>query len=508
MKKMLILCCIGIMFLLVNLFVSAQEIYLYESTIDYERFNKDEILVTLNTKSSKEWNEYSTLDFAEVDCISINELTEVYKNSSILKEKSNNNPNFKRILKLRINSKSVEETIQKINILKKRDEILSVNSNYYLNNKFELNKSANRVLGDDWGYDYINMSSALNLTATMSKTRISVGVIDTGVYTHSEFPSSTYSLSDSYRYVDGTETSSGNMNIMGNHGTAVAGIIGAKRDNNGIDGVCEDVRIYSFNIQHDAYDNQEVFSNMILALGSADLKNIKVVNISYGDTMNVPELKTAIENFNGLVICGAGNSNSNNDNLSQAIYPASYNSSNIISVGGIDRYGERYTIFHSDVNMYEGSNYGATSVDVFAPAKDIYSLDTTSSTSYNSNYSGTSFAAPFVTGLAAYIWSVCPNLTYTRVKEIIMSSVTINSNLIGLCVSGGVVNAEAAIRMATNHSHNCNIYEYYDNTYHRAVCECGYSILENHSWRVIKSAKDMLLAVGAKQCTKCGCISL
>ena len=61
---------------------------------------------------------------------------------------------------------------------------------------------------------------------------------------------------------------------------------------------------------------------------------------------------------------------------------------------------------------------------------------------------GTSFAAPIVTGVASLIWSQRPDLTYTQVKQILLSTVSTESSLTGKTISGGVVSAYAALYAA------------------------------------------------------------
>lgn len=91
------------------------------------------------------------------------------------------------------------------------------------------------------------------------------------------------------------------------------------------------------------------------------------------------------------------------------------------------------------------SNYGKNTVDVFAPGEKIYA--TIPYSSYEA-YSGTSMAAPVVTGLAALIREYYPKLTAIQVKEIIMKSVVKREVLKDKCVSGGVVNAYNALKLA------------------------------------------------------------
>jgi subtilisin family serine protease len=110
------------------------------------------------------------------------------------------------------------------------------------------------------------------------------------------------------------------------------------------------------------------------------------------------------------------------------------------------------------------SNYGKQSVDVFAPGVQIYStvFEGSGATKYDT-YSGTSLAAPVVSGVAAVLRSYYPKLSTSQIKYIIEQSVTkIDGNvtmpgttkqqglMTELCRSGGIVNAYKAVQMAEN----------------------------------------------------------
>ena len=125
---------------------------------------------------------------------------------------------------------------------------------------------------------------------------------------------------------------------------------------------------------------------------------------------------------------------------------------NFICVGSIGPYGE--------VSRF--SNYGKNSVDIFAPGEYIYS------TILNNEYrrmSGTSMAAPVVTGVAALIWNYFPELTAKQVKQAILEGVVswkgryvylpaeIGSPEVvvdfgELCTTGGILNALQAVKIA------------------------------------------------------------
>jgi subtilisin family serine protease len=104
------------------------------------------------------------------------------------------------------------------------------------------------------------------------------------------------------------------------------------------------------------------------------------------------------------------------------------------------------------------SNWGKNEVDVFAPGVDI--LSTVPGNQYERD-SGTSMAAPVVSGLAALIMDYYPNLTAADVKNVITSSVSNYSNQMvarpgdkamvpfgSLSITGGIVNAYNALKLA------------------------------------------------------------
>lgn len=139
--------------------------------------------------------------------------------------------------------------------------------------------------------------------------------------------------------------------------------------------------------------------------------------------------------YKGLVVCVAGNAKANIDN--SPTYPACYNLDNIISVAATPQ---------NDI-LRSSSNYGANNVDLGAPGQDIYS------TALNNSYlstGGTSMAAPHVTGVAALIKSIRPDLSAVQVKSCILNGVDKVSALTGKCVTGGRLNAYKAVQLAVD----------------------------------------------------------
>lgn len=178
------------------------------------------------------------------------------------------------------------------------------------------------------------------------------------------------------------------------HGTHVAGTIGAKGGNGtGVVGVVWNTRIIVCKFLG---NRGGTTSNAIKSLDYVtDLKNrhgidLVASNSSWGGGGFSQLLKDAIDRQGAasiVTVCAAGNSGANND--SSPFYPASYTSSNIVAVASLDSNGAKSSF----------SNYGATSVDIGAPGRGIVStVPARNGSSSYASYSGTSMAAPHVTG--------------------------------------------------------------------------------------------------------------
>ncbi|AGC76361.1 putative subtilisin-like serine protease, subtilase family [Nonlabens dokdonensis DSW-6] len=203
------------------------------------------------------------------------------------------------------------------------------------------------------------------------------------------------------------------------HGTHVAGIIAAERDNGlGVNGVANNVEIMVLRAvsQADEYDK-----DIAKAIRYAADNGATVINGSFGKYHSTnPEwvweaIKYA-ESKDVLFVNAAGNEGIDTD-FTQ-VYPQDQElagaeiSDNFITVGALNyEYGSGL--------LANFSNYGKSSVDVFAPGVAIYS--TAPNNEYR-NAGGTSMAAPATAGVAAVIRSQYPKLTAAQVKQVIMDS--------------------------------------------------------------------------------------
>ena len=214
------------------------------------------------------------------------------------------------------------------------------------------------------------------------------------------------------------------------HGTHVAGTIAAQRDNNeGISGVAPGAKIMSLRALGANGSGSSI--GVAEAFDYAGKLGLRVVNASLGAPALDQTQLTAIQAHpNTLYVIAAGNSNVNNDVTPHG--PCALPAANILCVGA------------SDVNDRRAgfSNYGATSVDVFAPGTAILSTYTSPAYEY---LQGTSMASPNVAGVAALVLSAGPAASALDVKSAIMASTEAKPDLAGKSVTGGRVNAEKAV---------------------------------------------------------------
>jgi len=258
----------------------------------------------------------------------------------------------------------------------------------------------------------------------------------------------------------------GNNDIMAGdpmHGTHVSGIIAAQRDNGkGMNGIADNVRIMMIRAVPNGDEHDK---DIALAIRYAADNGAKVVNMSFGKHLSpykkwVDEAVKYAESKGVLLVEAAGNDNANLDSVENFPNPVFKNSKatapNWITVGASSD-----PLAEPGFKSYTASfsNYGKNEVDVFAPGTKIYS--TLPGGNKYGNLAGTSMAAPIVTGVAAYIMEYYPNLTPEQVKYCIVKSATPPPgkvkkpgtedelvNLSDISISGGIVNAYEAIKLA------------------------------------------------------------
>ncbi|MBB5439957.1 subtilisin family serine protease [Pedobacter sp. AK017] len=297
------------------------------------------------------------------------------------------------------------------------------------------------------------------------------------------------------------------------HGTHVSGIIAANRKNNiGINGVADNVSIMAIRVVPEGDERDKDVAN---GIRYAVDNGARVINMSFGKGFKwnkevVDDAVKYAEKKGVLLVHAAGNDNQNND--LEENYPTKYyDSPEAIAYKKAHKKPDLSAmLFRPNANQQQGpgmgrnvptlplkpvidtakfnlphannwievgasaykndaslkasfSNYGKYTVDVFAPG---FMIKSTVPGSKYEEFDGTSMAAPVVSGLAALILSYYPELKPREVREIIMKSVVKveqkvkHENSRGeserisfkeLCVSGGVVNAYEALKLAEHY---------------------------------------------------------
>lgn len=218
------------------------------------------------------------------------------------------------------------------------------------------------------------------------------------------------------------------------HGTHVAGIIAAARNNGaGVIGIAPSSKVMAVRFGFDV-------ASEVRAIDFARQNGAKIINASYGGTQFSQAEYDAIQRFTnagGIFVAAAGNSSGNSD--SSPIYPAAYDLPGIVSVAATDQ-NDAFASF---------SNYGSTTVDLGAPGVNIASTYVSGTSTAAYAYSdGTSMAAPYVAGTVALIESLYPSLSVSDIKSALLTGGEAAASLSTTTASGNRLNAYRALRIA------------------------------------------------------------
>lgn len=249
------------------------------------------------------------------------------------------------------------------------------------------------------------------------------------------------------------------------HGTHVAGIIAAVRNNGkGINGIADNVRIMTVRCVPDGDERDKDVAN---AIYYAVDNGASIINMSFGKGFSpqkayVDAAMQYAAAHDVLLVHAAGNDAENNDtdpnfpndNYTKPVKAGLFKKEKTVptwmEIGALSwKAGEK--------RVADFSNFGKKNVDVFSPGHQIYS--TVPGSEYG-NASGTSMAAPAAAGVAAILRSYYPELSAKQVKEIMEKSVAKQEGEVykpgttekvaftELCVSGGIVSTTNAVAMA------------------------------------------------------------
>lgn len=480
------------------MYTSSGEEKVYANATVEDEFAENRVMVVLSNDASLDFHTYAATDFSEIGCAGIQDLSQASGRkiqakveavqSAVLTRSVDMNTldtsgidTYNQVLCIELEEGGKENVLAAIDELMARDDVVYAGPDYMVTLCATEPHDTYYGHQDNWALEVIDLREAWDITT--GSANVVVGVIDSGIdATHPDL-AGRVNVAASYDFISGT---SGVSIDPHGHGTHVAGIIGAIGDNmEGITGVCWNVTLVSIRVLN---ANNEGYTSIFAdAIEYATEQNIDIINFSIGTTYNDAALKEAIENFPGLFVCAAGNSNKNCDEYEY--FPAKYDTENLITVGSSTKDDEKAEI----------SNYGLTTVDIFAPGDGILGCypttkctDGTHDTRYTIHYadgyhvlSGTSMAAPYVTGVAALMLSIHPQLTPSELKEVIINTAEDMDAFRGICVSGGRLNADLALQaLRDGPAHN---YSFVSFNYqkHTVICDCGYFYLELHAWNAM-----------------------
>ena len=232
-----------------------------------------------------------------------------------------------------------------------------------------------------WNIDAVNVERGVSdkpKTAENGKKKIAV--IDSGVDITEDID-----VADRVDLLYAGEESSFLCCDMTGHGTAVASIICAKDDDNGVTGIDDDLEVYSVRILDE--NNEAPISRVVAALQWCEENGIDIINMSFGTNYDSDILREEIKSVADkgiLMIAAAGN----DKEADQILYPAAYEE--VMAVGGVS----------ADMSPADCSVQGA-GVELSAPGEYIPVLAQLGGLTVES---GTSMAAPHIAAVAAKLW--------------------------------------------------------------------------------------------------------
>ena len=486
-----------------DLEISANEKVYCNATLDDE-FTDDGVLVVLSNKASLEFNRFRSTDFWEIGCVAVTDYSsasgeKIKTQVDILSKATASTQElqsvdtaqiqtYNQVLYLKLSNPGKQNVLDAISKLMLREDVIYAGPNYI----YSVEPAATKPMIPQNTGAYIKMQLQDAWELTTGSSNVLVGVMDSGIdATHPDLEGRVNDSLSAW-FGDG-EAHPGGLTDYCGHGTLVAGIIAGQWNNaQGVGGVAPNITLVSLNVMSGV--SITYASNILAAINYAEAQGIQILNFSAGisvDDLQNGCLQAAIHNFSGVFVCAAGNDGADLDN--QTVYPSGYNTSsdNMIVVGASTAFDEKCAF----------SNYGSV-VDIFAPGEAIKSTASSQSPLYNVPYateSGTSFAAPFVTGVAALILSIDSSLS----PQQIIARILLNADVITIHIEQDEQEVVMDVSRLNAYQSLLNIthiwtYASQNLTYHTKACGCGQSTLEYHTW----------ITLGNKyRCGSCGYIT-
>lgn len=248
---------------------------------------------------------------------------------------------------------------------------------------------------EEWNRQMLHLQEDGNSIESTDGAGMRIAVLDSGVNLVADVP-----VAKSVNLVDEEQGMEGFFMDGTGHGTAVAGIIAAQDDGQGITGIDPSAEILSIRILD--CQNRCSLSRLIAGIKKAEEMEADIICMSLGTTQRSVALEKAVleaQEKGILLIAAAGNGDT-------VEYPAAYDA--VISVGAVDHKGTLAT-----------ESSGREEIELLAPGKDVAATDTFFGADY---LSGTSMAAPHVAGLASLLWKKDRNMPADFIRNLLALS--------------------------------------------------------------------------------------
>ncbi len=507
------------------------------------------IIVMFDNQTSMSFIDHTISDFAHIGVKSVENVTEsvtelakltVQRKDTMTKSTTSQNidcnlSSYNKVLCVELNNGGIVNLNNAIKEIKKMDGVMYAGPDYKCQKTSISEPITNDTFVDhQWAISNIQLPQAWEINKNASD--IIVAILDTGIdTTHPDLQGKvlTSYCRDFTKDRDNiaendADVSASLPNDDDGHGTMVAGIIAANSNNDsGISGVCGDIKIVSLKITR---NGEGYLSDTLQAIAYAQSIGADIINYSnsfaigsgigfnnsniyyedYSDSDAI--FSSAISSFPGLFVCTAGNNDEYLDTTTDSIKPAQFTLDNMITV----------VASKSNDLIWDISNYGRLTTDIYAPGESIIGcfprsmcLDQTCSTTGTEHIyegyhkgSGTSFAAPYVTGVAALLLSLSPDMSTAKLKSIILNNVDLNNTY--ECTSGGKLNAYKALNALTNHSGHITYIDALPQNYldqkHKIICySCDLHYYEDHTLYVYSTENDytIIRCIGCNYTIEC-----
>lgn len=265
----------------------------------------------------------------------------------------------------------------------------------------ETSKAETKESQTEWNIQRIRAEQSYEDSKKAEKIR--VALLDSGVDLDDDIE-----CEEQEDFIDNTgEETNFLMGDSNGHGTAVAGIICARKSEDRICGMAANVELYSAKILDE--QNAAPIERVVKAIQWAIEKKVNIIHMSFATTEYSPELKKAVEDARQagiLLIAPAGNAGSADEDESSVMYPAAWDS--VISVGSTD-----------DMNEKSAFSPTGEGLDIMAPGEKILSTGAFGGIIVEE---GTSLAAAQVTGAASVLWGLYRDKGADFIRKLLVQS--------------------------------------------------------------------------------------